>query len=99
MVLDRLQRNWNPSELPEIDLYFLDLISYREISNKIAEVLNVWHQSPQIIVIKNGKCIYEASHFSISFKDITKNMGWNWGSLNEAWLPAVSRGKIYYLVN
>ena len=75
MVLDRLQRNWNPSELPEIDLYFLDLISYREISNKIAEVLNVWHQSPQIIVIKNGKCIYEASHFSISFKDITKNMG------------------------
>ncbi|MDA0193435.1 MAG: bacillithiol system redox-active protein YtxJ [Bacteroidetes bacterium] len=75
MVLDRLQRNWNHSELPEMNLYFLDLIVFREVSKKIAEVLNVWHQSPQIIVVINGKCVYEASHFSISFEGLSKNLG------------------------
>jgi len=75
MALDRLQRNWNSSDLPEMDLYFLDLITYREISNKVAEVFGVWHQSPQIIVVRDGKCIYETSHFNISFQDLVDHLG------------------------
>ena len=46
--------------------YFLDLIKYRLISNKIADDLDVTHQSPQIIVLENGKAVKNASHSNIS---------------------------------
>lgn len=45
--------------------YFLDLLSYREISNEIAQRFGVQHQSPQIILIKNGVAVYDTSHDSI----------------------------------
>src|SRR5690606_35797928 len=44
-----------------IDAYYLDLIAYRSISNEIAEVFAVEHQSPQILLIKDGKVIYHES--------------------------------------
>ena len=50
----------------EVVYYFLDLISYRPISNKIADDLGVTHQSPQMIVLENGKAVKNASHQSIS---------------------------------
>ncbi|MDN3586955.1 bacillithiol system redox-active protein YtxJ [Pedobacter aquatilis] len=53
-------------------LYFLDLITYREISNKIAEVFQVTHQSPQILLIKNGDCVLEASHSDISADEVAE---------------------------
>ncbi|SER98723.1 bacillithiol system redox-active protein YtxJ [Pedobacter rhizosphaerae] len=53
-------------------LYFLDLISYRDISNQIAEVFQVAHQSPQILLIKNGDCILEASHSDISAEEVAE---------------------------
>lgn len=56
-----VERDWNLN----IDAYFLDLIAYREVSNAIAERLKVQHQSPQMIVVKNGASIYDASHESI----------------------------------
>ncbi|QOR74195.1 bacillithiol system redox-active protein YtxJ [Cruoricaptor ignavus] len=46
--------------------YFLDLLKYRQISNKIAEDFGVTHQSPQLIVIKDGKVVNHASHNNIS---------------------------------
>ncbi|KQT23276.1 general stress protein [Chryseobacterium sp. Leaf405] len=52
------------------DLYFLDLLAYRPISNKIAEDLGVTHQSPQLIVVENGKAINNASHQDISVEQI-----------------------------
>ena len=68
MVKNRLERDWNfGTELP---LYYLDLISYRNISGKIAALFEVEHQSPQILIIKNGKCIYHASHSDISVSAI-----------------------------
>lgn len=54
----------------KIDLYYLDLLAHRPISNKIAENLGVTHQSPQLIVIENGKAINNASHQSISVDQI-----------------------------
>lgn len=48
-----------------VDAYFLDLITYREISNEIATRFGVPHQSPQLILIKEGKAIYHASHSDI----------------------------------
>jgi bacillithiol system protein YtxJ len=50
--------------------YYLDLLSFRDISNKIAEDFSVFHQSPQVLVIKNGKCIYNTSHSNINWANI-----------------------------
>ena len=57
----------NEYSLPEEDLklYFLDLIAYRNISNEIASRFDVVHQSPQVILIKNGKAVYNESHSDI----------------------------------
>lgn len=49
----------------KITLYYLDLLQYRNISNEIAEVFGIVHQSPQILLIKNGKVIYNESHEGI----------------------------------
>ncbi|RST28152.1 bacillithiol system redox-active protein YtxJ [Chryseobacterium lacus] len=46
--------------------YFLDLLSYRSISDAIAERLEVQHQSPQMIVVQNGIAVRDASHQNIS---------------------------------
>ena len=50
----------------EVVYYFLDLIAHRPISNKIAEDFGITHQSPQMIVLENGKALKDASHQSIS---------------------------------
>ena len=69
MAKNRLESKWdiNKEELP---VYYLDLLRYREISNRIANDLNVQHESPQILVIRNGKCIYHASHSGIDLSSI-----------------------------
>jgi bacillithiol system protein YtxJ len=48
----------------------LDLLSYRGLSNKIAQEFNVPHESPQALVIRDGQCVYEESHMGISMNDI-----------------------------
>lgn len=63
----RLQKESLPQD---IDFYHLDLLSYRQISNKIAEIFGVHHESPQVLVIKDGQCIYDESHLSISMDEI-----------------------------
>lgn len=51
--------------LEALDLYYLDLLSYRDISDEIAARFQVWHESPQLLLIKNGKCVHHSSHHSI----------------------------------
>ncbi|WP_175622282.1 bacillithiol system redox-active protein YtxJ [Chryseobacterium schmidteae] len=50
--------------------YFLDLLAFRPISNKIAEDFGIRHESPQLIVFENGKAINNASHQDISLSQI-----------------------------
>lgn len=64
MALNSLQRNWTGSE-EEIDLYYLDLLDHRDVSNAIAVETGVMHQSPQAIVLKNKEVVYTATHSSI----------------------------------
>lgn len=45
--------------------YFLDLLNHRDISQEIATRFEVYHQSPQLLLIKEGKSIYDASHSDI----------------------------------
>ena len=49
----------------EIDAYFLDLLAHRDISNEIASRFGVYHQSPQLLLIKDGKSVYDVSHSDI----------------------------------
>ena len=49
----------------QVTPYFLDLIAHREVSNAIAEQFNVIHQSPQLLLIKEGKSVYHVSHDAI----------------------------------
>ncbi|MFN4083275.1 MAG: bacillithiol system redox-active protein YtxJ [Bacteroidia bacterium] len=67
-ALNRLERNWNGNEA--LDIWYLDLIKYRDVSNAIAQKFLVEHQSPQVLIIKNGKCFYHASHFEIEYDEI-----------------------------
>ena len=55
-----------------ITLYFLDLLNHRDISNEIASRFEVEHQSPQVLLIKEGKCIFNASHSSIDADNLKK---------------------------
>jgi bacillithiol system protein YtxJ len=73
MARKRFELEW--SALPEnLSLYFLDLIRYREISNSIAEIFDVYHESPQLILIKNGQCIYDTSHGEISAEETAEQI-------------------------
>jgi len=69
-TLDRLERNWKESEVPDVKPYFLDLLTYRELSNAIADHFGVEHQSPQVLIINHGKLVYDRSHFDIDFNQI-----------------------------
>jgi bacillithiol system protein YtxJ len=70
MALNRLERSWNDSEMGEVKPYYLDLIAYRDISNAVAQKFGVMHQSPQVLLIKNGECVYDDSHMGISYQNL-----------------------------
>lgn len=64
MALNRME-NTNFFEKQNVPFYYLDLIQYRNVSNYVSQILNVEHQSPQLLLIKNGKCIAVESHNGI----------------------------------
>jgi bacillithiol system protein YtxJ len=70
MAWNRLKSNWKAEDSKKIMPYYLDLISYREISDAIEKEFNVYHESPQVIIIKEGKVIYINSHMGINYNDI-----------------------------
>lgn len=53
-------------------VFILDLISHRQISNAIADKFDIPHQSPQILVIKDGKCIYDEALYNISAEEVAQ---------------------------
>ncbi len=62
MVLSRFESN---NDSASLSVYLLDLLNYRELSNQIADDFNVKHESPQLLVIKDGECYKHSSHTSI----------------------------------
>lgn len=74
MVLSRLERSYRPTTT---DFHFLDLLSYRQLSNKISAKFNVYHESPQVLVIKNRICIYDESHMGIVMDEINEQASGN----------------------
>jgi len=72
-ALDRVKRNWSDLE-GKLDFYYLDLLKNRSISAAIAEEFGIQHESPQVLLIKNGECVYDASHFGIRSGEIVSNL-------------------------
>jgi bacillithiol system protein YtxJ len=68
MALSRLESKWKDDE--KIPTYYLDLLNHRDISNEIESMYSVEHASPQVLLIKNGKCVYHASHSAINAAEI-----------------------------
>jgi len=68
-VKHSLESQWNFGE-DELDIYYLDLINNRPISNEIASRFKVIHQSPQILIIKNGEVSYHSSHMAVTADNI-----------------------------
>jgi len=66
-ALDRLESKWN---IENVQAWYLDLLNNRDISNLIADTFKVYHQSPQIILLQNGKVIHHTSHHNISVEDL-----------------------------
>lgn len=71
MIKHQLETNWSFST-EELEVYYLDLINYRSISSKVAETFGVVHQSPQIIIIKDGEATFNTSHLMINTNAIRK---------------------------
>jgi len=72
MAENRLERAWNAEEIPTMTTYHLDLIQHRDVSDYIATTFNVAHESPQVLIIADGECIYHNSHMGIAYHEIKR---------------------------
>ncbi len=69
MAKSRLERTDAPNG---VNFYYLYLIAHRDVSNKIVEDFFVEHESPQVLLIRNGECIYDESHSGINMDEIAE---------------------------
>ncbi len=69
IVLERFENDYKKGDL-NLEFIMVDVISEKLISNKIAEIFKIRHESPQVILIKNNKVILCESHESITYKSI-----------------------------
>ncbi len=69
MVLNQFERTYDLSS-DDLDLYFLDLINYRMVSNEVVQKFQVIHESPQLLIIKNGAVVAHGSHSGVNAIDL-----------------------------
>ncbi|EAZ82174.1 bacillithiol system redox-active protein YtxJ [Algoriphagus machipongonensis] len=74
MSLNRLQRNWKDEDNQQVAPYFLDLIANRQLSDQVSIDFGIPHESPQVILVKNGKAVYDNSHYGISYSEIMEHL-------------------------
>lgn len=77
VVFHRLERHRQGDQGRLLPFFFLDLIAYRSVSDRVASRFSVEHESPQAILIFKGKPIYAASHFSIDYPSIMRQAALN----------------------
>lgn len=71
MVMNQFVEAYQLTE-NDLDLYYLDLLSYRDVSNEVGYKFQVLHESPQILVVKNGVVVSHASHGAINEVDLSR---------------------------
>ena len=64
----------NAEKLEGADFYYLDLLAHRPLSGQIANSLDVSHESPQVLLVKNGKCVYDESHLGITADELQEQI-------------------------
>lgn len=69
-VMNRLERSWSREDSERLRPHFVDVLRNREVSTAIAERYGITHESPQALVIRNGRCIYSSSHMDIRYQDL-----------------------------
>lgn len=65
----RLEHDWDFAT-DEVDAYFLDLFAHRDVSNFVSQTFNVYHESPQVLLIREGECVCDVSHLDISVAEL-----------------------------
>ena len=65
----RLEDQWN-FDPGQLDAYILDIFANRKLSDELSTRFQVWHESPQILIIDHGECTHDASHLDISFSEV-----------------------------
>jgi bacillithiol system protein YtxJ len=71
MVLNGFERDFDTLD-DKVKLYYLDILNYRDLSNEISSRFGIWHESPQLLIFRNGKVVYHASHGQIDAKNVEK---------------------------
>ncbi|GAB1856585.1 bacillithiol system redox-active protein YtxJ [Flavobacteriaceae bacterium MHTCC 0001] len=71
MVQRQFINDYNFSE-KELDLYYLDILSYRNVSDEVGYAFQLIHESPQLLVVKNGELVAHASHGQINSVDLAQ---------------------------
>jgi bacillithiol system protein YtxJ len=69
----RLERQWAESKM-EATPYYLDRLAYRPVSNQVARTFDIGHESPQLLLIRDGACVYDASHLGIRLEEVKKHL-------------------------
>jgi bacillithiol system protein YtxJ len=73
-ALNRFEKQYKPEDVTLLPAYYLDLLTYRPISIEIANRSGIVHQSPQALLIKDGKCTHESTHFEIDYSEIKSKL-------------------------
>ena len=67
----KLERQWDATGLPaDLLLYHLDLLRYRPLSAAVAQQFGIQHESPQLLLIQDGACRYDASHMNFRLAEV-----------------------------
>ncbi|MDH3215177.1 MAG: bacillithiol system redox-active protein YtxJ [Candidatus Krumholzibacteria bacterium] len=72
----QLERDWDLAA-DAVDVYYLDLVAHRDVSNDVSIAFDVRHESPQILLIRDGESIYDTSHQGVSVQAIKKALAGN----------------------
>ena len=73
MVIKRFEALFTEDH-QHLKVYYLDLLNYRDISDEVGYTFQVMHQSPQLLIIKNGVSVFNASHYDVTQVNLTTFM-------------------------
>ena len=71
IVMKRFENSFN-SSMKNVKVYYLDLLSFRSLSDEVGYSFQVQHQSPQLLIIRNEVAIKYESHYDIIAVNIQK---------------------------
>lgn len=71
MVIKQFEKLFT-EEHQNLKVYYLDLLSYRDISDEVGYTFQVMHQSPQLLIIKNAVSVFNASHYDITLTNLAQ---------------------------